>query len=127
MLITPIYAALLALLFIYLSIRVIKGREAHEVALGDGGHSALQRRVRVHANFAEYVPLALILIAMLEWLGGWGYLIHGLGIALLAGRLMHAFGVSQTKENLRYRVIGMVLTFITLLVGAIGILVLSVL
>ena len=127
MLITPVYAALLALLFIYLSIRVIKGREAHEVALGDGGHSALQRRVRVHANFAEYVPLALILIAMLEWLGGWGYLIHGLGIALLAGRLLHALGVSQTKENLRYRVIGMVLTFITLLVGAIGILVLSVL
>ena len=67
--VTPIYAGLLALLFILLSMRVIGTRRAARVALGDGGIPALLRRQRVHGNFAEYAPLALLLMALAELQG----------------------------------------------------------
>ena len=67
--------------------------------------------MRAHANFAEYVPIALLLIYFLEIESEVPWLVHALGSALLAGRALHAYGVSQLNENLRYRVIGMALTF----------------
>ena len=112
--IVPIYAGLLGLVFIFLSVRVIRARRQERVALGDGGNPRLRRAIRVHANFAEYVPLALILIAFAELQGQPGVLVHTLGLALLVGRLIHAFGVSQENETFRYRTAGMSLTFIAI-------------
>lgn len=109
--ITALYAGLLAPLFIFLSIRVIGQRRGAKVAVGDGGDMTLLRRMRVHANFAEYVPLALLLMALAESLDTWPWLLHLLGVALLAGRLLHAYGVSQPKENFAFRVGGMMATF----------------
>ncbi len=63
MTILPVYAALLALLFVLLSIRTIRTRHSRKVALGHGDDPAMLRAMRVHANFAEYVPLALLLIS----------------------------------------------------------------
>jgi uncharacterized protein len=62
--ITAFYAALLAPLFILLAVRVIRQRRGARVAIGDGGDKLLLRRMRVHANFAEYVPFALVLMCM---------------------------------------------------------------
>jgi uncharacterized membrane protein YecN with MAPEG domain len=109
--VTPVYATLLGLLFIALSVRTIHLRRKHQVAVGDGNNSELRRAMRVHANFAEYVPLALLLIFFVELDGTPKWWVHALAIALVCGRLAHAWGVSQTKENFRYRVSGMVLTF----------------
>lgn len=109
--VTPVYAALLALVFVALSIRTIRLRRRYRVGVGDGNHAGLQRAARVHANFAEYVPLALLLVYFAESGGAPPLLIHTLAIALLCGRLLHAWGVSQTSENYRYRVCGMALTF----------------
>ena len=67
---TPLYAALLALLFVVLSGRVIKQRLKHQVGLGDGGQPALVRAIRVHGNFIENVPLALLLLLMYEMMNG---------------------------------------------------------
>lgn len=111
MTVTPLYAAILGLFYVGLSLQTIRLRRRHRVALGDGGQNALRRAMRVHANFAEYVPLALLLMFFVESGGGSALRMHVLGIALLAGRLLHAWGVSQLRENLRYRTIGMVLTF----------------
>jgi uncharacterized protein len=111
MTITPLYAAILGLVFVILSLQTILLRRRHRVALGDGSQASLQRAMRVHANFAEYVPLALLLMFFVERGGGSALRIHALGIALLAGRLLHAWGVSQLRENLRYRTVSMVLTF----------------
>lgn len=111
MIITPLYAAILGLVFVALSLQTIRLRRRHRVALGDGNQAPLRRAMRVHANFAEYVPLALLLMFFVERGGGSALRIHALGIALLAGRLLHAWGVSQVRENFRYRTIGMVLTF----------------
>lgn len=118
MIVTPLYAGILTLIFVFLSFRVIRGRYAARAALGDGGDRRLLRHQRAHANFAEYVPLALILMALIELQSGPGWVLHAMGMALLVGRPVHAYGVSQEPETLRFRQIGMVLTFTALTVGA---------
>lgn len=116
--VTPIYAALLALLFVFLSLRTIRLRRRHRFALGDGDNPELRRAMRAHANFAEYVPFALLLVYFVERDGAHLALVHALGLALLAGRLLHAWGVSQPREDFRFRVTGMVLSFGVLLTTA---------
>ncbi len=116
--VTALYAALLTPLFVFLSIRVIGFRRQARAALGDGGNQALLRRIRVQGNFAEYVPLALILLGLSESLHAPVWLLHGLGLTLLAGRVSHAFGVSRAQEQFGFRVAGMVLTFVMLLLAA---------
>lgn len=118
MTVLPFYAALLGLMYVFLSMRIIRLRQGLSVALGDAGDLQLQRAIRVHANFSEYVPLGLLLIFLVEGRGASALLLNILGLALLLGRLCHAYGVSQVQENLRFRVSGMVMTFLTLLVCA---------
>ena len=118
MLITPAYAAIFALLFVALSLRTVRLRRRLRVAVGDGGDAQLQRAARVHSNFAEYVPFALVLIYFTEIGAAGNAWVHGLCLALLAGRLLHAYGVSQVKENYRFRVASMALTFIVILSAA---------
>ena len=112
--ITPIYAALLSLVFILLSIKVIKTRRMAKVAIGDGRNAQLQRAIAVHNNFAQYVPLSLLLIYFCELDHAPQLLIHALGVSLLISRLVHAYGVSQQIENFRLRVFGMVTNFTVL-------------
>jgi uncharacterized membrane protein YecN with MAPEG domain len=109
--ITAFYASLLTLLFLLLSARVISQRREARVEIGHGESAQLLRRMRVHANFAEYVPMALILMALAESLKAPSILIHLLGLVLIAARVMHAYGLSQTPHILRLRVLGMSLTF----------------
>ena len=66
MFVTPIYAAILGFVFVAISVRTILVRRKLQVAIGDGDQPLLARAARVHANFAEYVPLSLILIYFLE-------------------------------------------------------------
>ena len=125
--ITALYAGLLAPIFVILSLRVIGMRRGAQVAVGDGGDKMLLRRMRVHANFAEYVPLALVLLVLAESLKTDPRILHILGICLLVGRVSHAYGMSQPKETFAFRVSGMALTFATLigaglvcLIGSLG-------
>lgn len=118
--ITPFYAGLLGLLLVVLSVMVIRQRGRAKVALGDGGHKPLQRAIRAHANFVEFAPLALLLIAMAEWQGSPAWLVHMLGVALVLGRGLHAFGISQEPERFIFRQSGMMLTFGTLIVAALA-------
>jgi uncharacterized protein len=115
---TTLYAALLSLLFVVLSFRTIKRRRALKIGIGDAENPDLKRAMRVHANFAEYVPLALLLIFFVEYVAAPQILVHGLGAALLLGRALHAYGVSQPREDFRFRVTGMTLTFSVILVCA---------
>lgn len=116
--ITAIYAALLAALLLLLSFRVVAQRREAKVELGHGESLQLLRRIRVHANFVEYVPFALLLIAFSESLKAPPGLIHVLGLTLLAARMIHAYGLSQTPHNLRLRVLGMMLTFSVIAIAA---------
>ena len=120
--ITPMYGAVLAIFFVALSVRTLRLRRRNRIAVGDGGNVELMRAMRVHANFAEYVPMTLLLIYMLEFMGGTPVLVHGFCVCLLVGRIAHAYGVSQVSENYRYRVFGMAMTFTALVGAALGIL-----
>lgn len=109
-----LYAALLALLFIALSVRTLRLRRRLQIAIGDAGSTEMLRAMRVHSNFAEYVPLCLLLIHFTEVSGAPLLLVHALGLCLLVGRMVHALGVSQRKEDFRFRVFGMAMTFTAL-------------
>jgi uncharacterized membrane protein YecN with MAPEG domain len=113
--ILPAYAALLGLIFFYLSVRTIGLRRKLHIGIGASDNPLMLRAMRVHANFAEYVPLTLLLIYLVEVQGGPGLLVHALGLCLLVGRTAHAYGVSQAQENFAYRVTGMAMTFTALL------------
>lgn len=114
---TGLYAAALTGLFVALSLRVIGARRRYRVALG-ASHRMVERAVRAQGNFAEYVPLALILLALLELNGLPAWALHALGVTLLVGRTLHAWGISQEPETFRFRVTGMALTFTVLGVEA---------
>jgi uncharacterized membrane protein YecN with MAPEG domain len=123
--IVPIYAAILAVMFVALSIRVIALRRASKLPLGFQGDVALERRVRAQGNFAEYVPLALLLLAFVEMRGAPAWLVHAMALVLIAGRLGHAYGVSQLRESFAFRVSGMAMTFTVILSAALAILIQS--
>lgn len=112
--ITAIYASLSALLIVSLSLSVIKLRRKNRVSVGDGGNEALQLAIRAHSNAVEYIPIALMLLLMLELNGAPKILIHIVGATLLTGRILHATGLPA--KNLKKRVLGMQIT-IYLLIG----------
>lgn len=116
--IIPFYASLLVLLFIFLSVRVVRVRRSLQVSIGDAGDKRLLRAMRVQANFAEYVPIALLLLLALELQVFYPLALHLLGAILLVGRLLHAYGVSQAREQLGFRIAGMACTFAVMLLAA---------
>ena len=119
MVVTPLYAGLLALWFVALSVRVINRRGHYKVSLGDGGNTMLQRAIRGHANFSEYVPLALLLLGILELSRFPGYVLHGLGATLLAARLLHGYALSFTGHFRFGRMAGAALTFAVIAIAGV--------
>lgn len=114
MLITPIYAGLLALLYLVLSYRIVLMR--NKVSIGDGGDPMLLRRIRAHGNFSEYVPIILIMIGILELNHLPFYALHILGLTLFIARLLHGYAFSFTESFKFGRFWGTALTFLLLLV-----------
>jgi uncharacterized membrane protein YecN with MAPEG domain len=120
--ITLLYAALLGLLFVLLSIRTLLLRRTLRIAIGDAGNESMLRAMRVHGNFAEYVPLSLLLIYLVEVTGASPLYVHVLGAAVIAGRVSHALGVSRLKENYAFRIAGMTLTLAPIIVASLRLL-----
>ena len=118
MIVTPLYAGLLAILFFVLSIRVVQLRGTG-ISLGDGGNPAMLRRIRGHANFAEYVPLILIMMAMLELSKFSIYVLHAMGITLFVARLLHGYALSFTEKFKFGRFWGTLLTYIVMVVAGV--------
>jgi hypothetical protein len=95
--ITALYAGILALIFVALGINVTAHRVKLSVPLGDGGNSQMLRMMRLHGNAAEYIPLAVALMAIYELNGGWHMALHIAGIALVVGRLLQTWGMWSTE------------------------------
>ena len=117
MFVTPLYASLLVLWFVVLSMRVVNIRR-RGISFGDNGEVTVTRVVRAHANFAEYVPLALLLMGFLEVSRFSIYILHALGLTLLIARLIHGTALSFGWQMRSGRVAGAALTFIVLLIEA---------
>lgn len=115
LIVTTLTACILTALFIHLSFAVIRLRRHHRVGLGSGGVDELERAIRAQGNFAEYVPIALILLAYLELNGAPLWVTAILGIALVTGRVIHAKGINQPPPHFTNRIIGMRFTITTLI------------
>jgi uncharacterized protein len=115
MYITPFYSGIFGLFFVVLSVRTILLRRKFGITIGSNDLPILERASRVHSNFAEYVPMSLLLISFLELKMQSNIWIHFICVALLIGRISHAYGVSQVQEKSIYRVIGMALTFMVII------------
>ena len=115
LLVTSIIASVLTIIFIKLSFAVIGLRRKNGVGLGSGGHEDLERAIRTQANFAEYIPLGVILIACLELNGAPWWLVAIPGVSLIIGRLIHAKGMNTPPPDFSKRVLGMKFTFFTLI------------
>ena len=117
MFVTPLYASLLAFWLVLLSMRVVNLRRGG-IIFGDNGDVKVTRVVRAQANFAEYVPLALLLMGFLEVARFSIYILHALGLTLLIARLIHGLALSFGWQIRFGRVAGAALTFIVLLIEA---------
>lgn len=110
-----------AVLYVAIGFRVIVLRWTRKVALGDGGDRDLKRAIRVHANFAEWVPLALLLLVAAELRGVSESIVGGLGGALLLARVGHALGLSRSVGVSVGRTGGTALTLTVVLLSAIAV------
>ena len=116
--IVPVYTAIFGLMFVYLSICVIKQRRSAKVSIGDGDNPTLRKAIAVHNNFSQYVPLALLLIAFVELNHAPAIITHGLCACLLVGRVAHAYGLAQAVQIMKLRQIGVLLTFGVIFIAA---------
>lgn len=118
--VTPLYAGLLGLFYVGLSSWVVKVRVSQKIASGDKGNPVMHNAMRTHANFAEYTPLALILIGFAELQGLPGKAVHILGALLLLARVMHGFGMGRMPHTPALRGGGAALTFLVILLTALA-------
>jgi len=119
--ITSAYLGILALLYLVLGLQVSRLRRGHRVLFGDGDNIKLRSAIRAHANFAEYVPLIVLMVAMLEISGMPAMPVHLLMGALLVARLLHPLGLYVGPRTLQFqicRVGGISLTLLVMLAAA---------
>ena len=113
--ITALYAGILALVVIALAINVTVYRVKLRISVGDGGNAQMLRMIRLHGNAVEYVPITLLLMLIYELNGGSHTVLHAAGFAMLAGRIVHAWGLSLSDMPNRGRQIGQSLTWLTVI------------
>lgn len=124
--ITPIYAALLGLMLIALSVNVIQGRWHFKIGLGNAKNIEMKRRTRAQANLAEYAPIFIILLGFAEQHHLWHWAVHLFGLIFLLGRIMHAYSLlkaeiykdNQIMAKPVWRIRGMLCTFSTIVLLA---------
>jgi hypothetical protein len=117
--ITALYAGILAFIATALAANVGWRRPKLDVPLGDGGHQILIVANRQHLNFVEHVPLALILVAIVELNGAPSIWVHTLGGALVVGRLVHPFGIQVKSLRHPARALGALMTVLVTIAAAV--------
>lgn len=93
--VSALYALLGALLLIKFSVDVLRLRSQYRVAYGDGGFSEIQIALRIHGNAMEFLPIALVLLLLMEMNGALTWMVHLCGLFLIVGRLMQYYGFKE--------------------------------
>lgn len=117
--VSPLYTGILGLILVALTLAVVNKRRKDLIAVGDGGDKEMTKLIRIHGNFTEFVPLAVIMMVILEVNQVDELMLHGLGIALVIGRLLHAAGLKKSLGGSMPRVIGTALTLIVIIVESV--------
>ena len=118
--ITSLYILPLTLLLLYMFYRIIKYRRGLRIGIGDGGDVRLQQASRAHGNFIEVVPLALIIMVLLEMQGAPGWAVHLYGTVLVLSRIAHAQGMYQSAGESPGRMVGTIAILLLFIAGAAG-------
>jgi uncharacterized protein len=114
--VTSLFAGLLTLMMVPLSLQVSLRRSGLNAAFGDADDERLRRRIRAHGNFVEYVPAGLIALALVEWNGAPPVLVWALGTALVLARMLHSYGMLYTSTP-AFRGAGMIIQHVMFLVA----------
>lgn len=114
-----LWVGLHLILLLTLSVLVVRQRRRHRVGIGHGEVPSLQRAVRAFGNATEYIPSGLIALGALALAGAPPLLVHGVGFLLLAGRAVHAVGLSRSSGPSPERVAGMMATWLAYIVAAV--------
>ena len=114
-----LWAGLNLILLLVLSVRVVRLRRKHAVALGHGEVADLNHAIRAFGNATEYVPTALVGLVVLALVGAPTLLVHVIGLMLLAGRVAHAWGLSRSGGASPPRALGVLATWLAYLVAAV--------
>lgn len=88
-----------ALINIWLALRLVRGRVRGKVLMGDGGQPQMMSGMRAHANFVEYAPFVLILIALIELAAGPSVWLWALGVVFVLARIAHPLGMGRDGPN----------------------------
>ena len=121
-----VYLAAFGLMAVFHAIKVIQLRWKFRISIGDGGVEELTRAVRVFGNFTEYVPIGLILLIGCELVQSPVWYLHLTGGSVVLGRCLHAIGMSKPRGGRNPRIVGMMLTLISFVLGSLGVLLFSV-
>jgi len=116
--IATLFTAINILILFTLTFLVIRQRNAQEISMGHNDNEDMQRAIRVHGNFTEYAPLAMIGLFGMAACGASAYWMYGIGSVFTLGRVMHAFGYSKTTSKSIGRFYGTVMTVFSLLIMA---------
>lgn len=116
---TLLYAGLAGLLLVILSFNVMQNWVR---VTGEGRETdrSMRRAERVLSSFVEYVPLGLILLALIEMKNVPMVILHGLGACLVAGRVLHALGSNPFPMAGLLRFLGAQMTFLMLAVASLA-------
>ena len=96
--VTLAIAAACGAINLWLALRLVPGR-MNGIPLGDGGAPAMLIGMRSHANFVEYAPFVLILMALIELARGPSVWLWALGVAFVLARIAHPIGMARQGTN----------------------------
>lgn len=122
-----LYTGLLILLGIALQVRVIRIRRSKLIGVGHGNDRELEKAVRVHGNLVENAGFGIAALILLAATAASIFIIHAVGLLMLVGRVLHAIGLSGSAGTSAGRVGGMVLTFASLILASVTLIVRAVL
>jgi hypothetical protein len=91
--ITAVFTGILAVMLAAISIRVTRLRARKKISLSDGGDKEMTAAIRVQGNFTEYVPMALLLMGLLESAGMKHWIVYLFGALLVVARIAHAYAL----------------------------------
>ena len=118
-----LWAGLNLILLLVLSVRVVRIRRKERIGLGHGDNPELERAVRAFGNASEYIPSALVALALLALLAAPAGLVHALGVTFTVGRVAHAVGLSRSGGATLPRAVGVIATWLVYLTAAVVLLV----
>ena len=118
-----LYLGILGLLYVILTVDVIRHRWKFRVGMGVGENPHMEKVVRIHGNFAEYVPFCALLLIVLEINHAHPLLVHALWLALIFSRVSHAVGLQTSNGLSKGRTLGMSLTIAVMVISSLSLIV----